>query len=340
MNITREQIEKQIRLLRQRTFFDPTLDRVFKKIFSKDVTLIHFLNAMLRFEGERKIVSIARRKPSVRLSAKIGSEEVRFDLHARLGNGEYIDLEMQRAYHDDLFDRMELYAAQLAINSKIDFDNERTCEEKEERPYQMPRTYAVWLCSFDVPFCNGYREEIGLFRFSDIGDEKARAIYDKKRYIIVDLTKYREERKPTGPEAEWLELFTKMATATKCPDNVDSVIADVYRRLAIAESTETFIAEVAENMMTETDIKMYIAAAKRKGLEEGRAEGRAEGREKGLAEGRVEGREKGLAEGRVEGREKAEKEKLITARELYADGVSIDILVHRFNLPREQILEK
>ena len=42
----------------------------------------------------------------------------------------------------------------------------------------------------------------------------------------------------------------------------------------------------------------------------------------------------------AEERQKAEAEKLTTARSLLTDGVSIDILVQRFNLPREQILAK
>ena len=42
----------------------------------------------------------------------------------------------------------------------------------------------------------------------------------------------------------------------------------------------------------------------------------------------------------AEERQKAEAEKLTTARSLLTDGVSIDILVQRFNLPREQILGK
>ncbi len=74
-------------------FFDPTYDVVFKKLFSRDETLIHFLNTVLRLRGRNRIKSIVRRKPAIVLTSKIGREEVRFDIHAKLGSGKFIDLE-------------------------------------------------------------------------------------------------------------------------------------------------------------------------------------------------------------------------------------------------------
>ena len=40
-------IKKAEAKLRKRTFFDPTYDIVFKKLFEKTETLVHFLNAIL-----------------------------------------------------------------------------------------------------------------------------------------------------------------------------------------------------------------------------------------------------------------------------------------------------
>lgn len=261
-------VKKKVAELKRHTFFDPTYDANFKRIFSKDSTLIHFLNAILHLEGKRKIKSVKRKKPSVTLSSKIGNEEVRFDVHAQLENGNFIDLEMQRAEHEDFIDRMELYASQLAINSKIDFDQNRPTEDVEDHPYQMPQTYSVWICKFEVDFCKSYREEIGLFRFSDVGSREALPIYDKKKYIIVDLKKY----KPTGrepPEALWLEVFTKMASASKAPKTRDKEIANVYRTMLVKGTPEDLITEIAKGMVTQAEISTRIGTARREGrLEE------------------------------------------------------------------------
>ena len=78
-------------------------------------------------------------------------------------------------------------------------------------------------------------------------------------------------------------------------------------------------------------IKYETENARRKALEEGRAEGLAEGlaegRAEGLAEGRAEGRAEGLAEGLAEGRAEAIAEKLKKAKEI---GISDDIIAMLF----------
>lgn len=265
----KKKVEKQIAELKKRTFFDPTYDAVFKRIFSKDSTLIHFLNAMLRLKNKNKIRLIKRRKPSIALSSKTGHEEVCFDVHARLKNGSYVDLEMQRASHEDFLDRAVLYSSQLTINSKIDFDSSRPQKESEEHPYLMPQTYSLWICNFDVPFCKTYREELGLFRFSDVGISGALPVYDKKRYLFIDLTKYKPVRKKTS-EALWLEVFTQMATAVKTPGVRDKVIADVYSRMKVKRSPKKLITEVATGMVTQAEISTRLGTARREGREEGR----------------------------------------------------------------------
>ncbi len=266
-----EKVKKQVEIIKQHTFLDPTSDKVFKEIFSKDVTLIHFLNAILHLPKERKIVSIERKKPASTLTSAIDVEEVRFDVHAKLNNDEFIDLEMQRASHEDFADRVELYADQLSIESKIHFDNQRTETEKEDHPYLMPATYSVWICNFPVSFCKSYREELGLFRFSSIGDPDALPVYDKKRYIIVDLS--RVDAKVLNlntAETEWLELFTRMASAKDAPKTKDPVIADVYSRLAVNALEKNFITEIATGMVTEAEISTRIGTARREGRDEAR----------------------------------------------------------------------
>ncbi|MCQ2091998.1 MAG: Rpn family recombination-promoting nuclease/putative transposase [Fibrobacter sp.] len=266
-----EKVEKQVEILKQHTFLDPTRDRVFKEIFSKDATLIHFLNAILHLPEERKIVSIERKKPASTLTSAIDVEEVRFDVHAKLNNEEYVDLEMQRATHEDFVDRVELYASQLSIESKIHFDSQRTETEKEDHPYLMPSTYSIWICNFPVRFCECYREELGLFRFSSIGDPDALPVYDKKRYIVVDLCKVDAKvLNLNTAETEWLELFTRMASAKDAPKTKDPVIADVYRRMMVNALEKNFIKEIAAGMVTEAEIKTRIGTARREGREEAR----------------------------------------------------------------------
>ena len=246
-----------LKRIKSQVFLDPTLDIVFKYLFSVEATLIHFLNAILHLPDEVTIVSVRPQdKVTVKLTSSFGDEEVRFDLHAKLNNGKYLDLEMQRAGHSDFLDRIVLYASQLAVNSKICFDGERTTAEKREHPYLMPQTYSVWLCNFDVPFCKSYREELGLYRRSDLGNADATTIYDKKSYIVIDLTKFT----PTNgtAEAEWLTLFKSSAKAKDAPETSDKTIADAYSRLRVDKTSENFLSEIAQDMVTNAEISTRL----------------------------------------------------------------------------------
>lgn len=277
----RLEILRQEAILRKQMFFDPTYDPVFKKIFEKRETLIHFLNAILHFDKDHEITHIEPIKRSVKLSTPSEDDEtIRFDIHARTADGRFVNIEMQRAELDDFLDRVELYSSLLAINAKIIMDGEVGMEIRDVRPYRMPTVYSVWLCNFDVPFCKSYREELGIFRFSDLGDKKALPVYGKKRYIVVDITKF-TPGKGNAKERQWLELFKLMPTAKGIPTNVDSVVKDVYERLLVSKAPKRFIAKVAKDMIDKREYMACLSTARRKGLEEGREKGREEGREEG-----------------------------------------------------------
>lgn len=283
----RLEILRQEAILRKQMFFDPTYDTVFKKIFEKMVTLIHFLNAILHFDKDHEITHVVPLKRSVKLSTPSDDNEaIRFDIHARTADGRFINIEMQRADHDDFLDRIELYSSLLAINAKITMDSEASKEFRDDHPYLMPMVYSVWLCNFDASFCKSYREEFGIFRFSDIGDANSLPVYVKKRYIVVDITKF-TPGEGNAMEQQWLELFKLVPTAKGIPSNVDEVIKDVYERLLVGRSSKRFIAKVAKDMVDKREYMACLSTARRKGLEEGREKGREEGREEGSKEERA-----------------------------------------------------
>ena len=97
-------------------------------------------------------------------------------------------------------------------------------------------------------------------------------------------------------------------------------------------------------MTTERDIKNQIAYARKegqiagvaKGMEKGRAAGLAEGLAEGLARGQIAGRAEGRAEGRSEGESEA---KLMIARNLKDEGVSISVIAAATGLTEAQIEE-
>ena len=77
-----------------------------------------------------------------------------------------------------------------------------------------------------MKFCKTYHEEFGLFRLSDLGKSSPLLIYNKKRYIIIDLTKY-VPQKSNSVENKWIELFRSMPEAKSVPKGIDNVLKDV-----------------------------------------------------------------------------------------------------------------
>ena len=276
-------IRKAEAKLRKLTFFDPTYDTVFKKIFQKMQTLVHFLNAILHLEGERRFVYAEPIKPTINLSTPAKNQKIaRFDVHARTANGRFIDIEMQRANHEDFLERIELYSSLLTVNAKIILDSETPPHQRADHPYRMPTVYSIWICNFDVEFCKSYHEEISLFRHSDLGMLNPLPVYPKKRYIIVDLTKY-IPKKDNSPENEWINLFKNASKAKRVPKVNDGVLDDVYERLRISNATSKFIKKVATDMVTKEEISTRMGTARREGFAEGEAKGLVKGEARGKA---------------------------------------------------------
>ncbi len=286
------EIEQEAKL-RKQTFYDPTLDPVFKKVFRKKSTLIHFLNTFLHLENESEITNVEQLSRTVKLDdPNDGNAMGRFDIHARTANGQFVDIEMQRVDDDDFMDRIELYGCLLALKAKITMDGEASRKELEDHPYLMPTVYSIWLCNFPVPFCKGYREDLGLFRYSDIGDKQALPIYVKKRYIIIDITKFVPTRK-NDLEEQWLEIFKNAPKAKRIPPNVFAEIRDVYEHLMVKNSTEDFFKKVVSSMKDKRDYWTGLATAHRRGEAEGFAKGEAKGEAK--ANRRFAARDKKIA---------------------------------------------
>jgi len=113
-------------------------------------------------------------------------------------------------------------------------------------------------------------------------------------------------------------------------DRPEELKEEIFKRLFKTAEIAPFTPEERikyENYMTtERDIQNYISYAREKGIEEGRAEGIMEGMEKGIMEGMEKGREEGRAEGMAN-----------AARNMLAEGFSIDLVVKCTGLSKEQI---
>lgn len=143
-------------------------------------------------------------------------------------------------------------------------------------------------------FCNNYREDFALYRASDVGKSGALPVYPKKRYIIIDLTKY-VPKNDDSPENEWIKLFKTMRFAKRAPKCKDEIIAEVYECMRISNSTDLFITKVAKSMIDRDEYNACMSYASRVGHEKGFAKGEALGMALGEARGVALGEARGVA---------------------------------------------
>ena len=143
----------------------------------------------------------------------------------------------------------------------------------------MPTVYSIWICNFKVPFCKHFREELALYRTADVGKPHPLTIYPKKKYIIIDLTRFVPQEDNTQ-ENQWIELFWNMPTANAMPRGIDKVVRAVYRQLLVNKATAGFITEVATDMIDRDEYNACISYARNKGLAEGEKRGKAKAKKK------------------------------------------------------------
>ncbi len=125
-------------------------------------------------------------------------------------------------------------------------------------------------------------------------------VYPKKRYIIIDLTKY-VPKNDDLPENEWIKLFKTMRFAKRAPKCKDEIIAEVYECMRISNSTDLFITKVAKSMIDRDEYNACMSYASRVGHEKGFAKGEALGIARGEARGIALGKARGMALGEARG---------------------------------------
>ena len=325
-------VEKTIEKIKKHTYIDPLFDAGFKAFLSDEDALVNFLNGVFRLEDDDKIESVIIKSTEINIVFPV-VKPFRLDIRARTSNGIYINVEMQKARPDYFVDRILLQHSAFMLQSKYEWDQlnfgnlpaNLTKQERAKRElhrYEVPPTYAIWICDFPVGKQKIFRGDWA------IRNRDGLTLSDKMMYIVYDLTKFNKPYKDiVTAEERWLYLLKHAGKAEKLPDFDDSVIAKAIQRILVKQASEKLIKDQANNMVwTEEELDRWallevraerraIAKGRKQGLEQGREEGRVQGREEGRVQGREEGRVQGREEGRVQGREEGREQGRVEGRE-------------------------
>ena len=285
-------VQRTYEEIKKHTYLDPLYDAAFKAFLSDELALVSFLNGVFRLEGDNRITSVIVKNTEVNIVFP-QVKSFRLDIRASTSNGLSVNIEMQKAKLSRFIDRILLQHSAFMLQSKYEWDHEflrdpktdLTDEERarrEERRYEIPPTYAIWICDFPVEQQDSYR---GTWA---IRNEKGLTITDKVKYILYDLTQFSKTLDSVQTtEDRWLYLLKYAGRADDLPDFGDDVISQAIKRILVEKASDKLIKEQARDMVFTEEELDHLAAMK--------VRIRKEAREQGLAEGLAEGRADALS---------------------------------------------
>jgi len=322
-------VDKTIEEIRKHTYLDPLFDAAFKALLSDEEALVNFLNGVFHQKDENKIESVVIKNSEINVIFP-AVKSFRLDIRARTSNGVDINIEMQKAKPDFFVDRVILQHSAFMLQSKYDWDklnfggfpSNLTKKERAEREihrYELPPTYAIWICDFPISKQSESRGDWA------VRNKEGLTLSDKMMYILYDLTKFNKPYEEIATaEERWLYLLKHAGKAESLPDFNDSVIAKAINRILVNRASEKLIKDQANDMVWTEEELDHLA------LLEVRAE--KKGLEKGLQKGLEKGLQKGLQKGH-------DDERFAVALDMLKNNEPIEKIVKYSHLPENNILE-
>lgn len=176
---------------------DPTVDCVFKAVLGKEENiplLMHFLNAVLKLEGDARITAVTILNPYNEKEFETDKLSV-VDVKAMSAQGVSYQIEIQRAVHAGLTSRI-LYTWSAIYHALL----------KEGEPYsQLAPVISIWLLKENLfPEVNAYH-----LLFAPYSLEHGLCLTDHLAIHLLQLPKWRLSEKRVDETDRWMYFFTE-----------------------------------------------------------------------------------------------------------------------------------
>lgn len=286
-------------------YIKPTTDFGFKKLFGTELNkdlLMSFLNAL--FEGEKEISDV-RYLDKEFLGAHREDRRAILDIYCEDVNGEKFIVEMQNVYQQFYADRSIYYSTFPIQEQAI----------RGDWSFELQRVYTIGILNFVFP--DNRKADESYHRKIMLMDVKTKEVFsDKLTYIYLELPKFQKE------ETELETMFDKWMYVLKNLSNLMSRPASLQERIfeRLFEQAEIAKYSREEQYGYEQSIKAY------RDLNNAVATAEQTGKETGYKEG--------LEVGRKEGEYKA---KIVMAREMKRQGISVETIVAVSGLAEDEI---
>lgn len=284
-------------------YVDILLDKWFKVIFGAEKNKEALLGILRELIPERDIADISYGKKKKKKNNPFeGCRDAVFDVECVDAEGARFVVEMQMAEQEHFHERALFYST-FPIQEQVLAENKK--KKKHDWYFDYPPVYLI--CFLNFTFHNG-SEKI-LYRYDLTERESGERMTDRVNFIFLEMVNAGdEEPDETASFAKKLcWAFTHMSILRERPAALlEQVFKNIFEACEIAALEETEQIKYEEDMTTEWDIHDQIATAWHKGKREGREEGR-------------------------------EEERLIMAKKLLSEGVSMEAIISASGLTREEI---
>ena len=319
---------------RKMRYIDPLTDWGFKRLFGSEMNkeiLLGFLQDLFPEKDIRDISYLGNENAG----ATSGDRKAVFDVSCRTEKGEEFIVEMQKAPQEYFRDRALYYST---------FPLQRQAP-KGDWDFRLTPVYMVGILNFGL--VHNVRDELRekvremrVFRYELTETTLGERMTDNLAFVFLELERFGKSE--DGLETmldKWMYVLKNLSRLTERPVELqERIFRRLFEAARIAAFTREELDEYTNDMMTENDRRNAIDYARKQGLEEGLAKGRAagltEGHTKGRAEGLAEGHTKGLTEGLAKG-EKAGK--LSVAQKMLAAGLDPKMVSEMTGLPEPEI---
>ncbi len=274
-------------------YLDPKNDLVFKKVFGQhpDITK-SFLNAMLEFEGDRRIKTLEFIDPNLVPETPLSKYTI-VDVRCKDEKGREFIIEMQMLWTESfksrvLFNACKNYVKQLPKSGKYD---------------ELKPVYS--LCLINEIFQP--EEESYFHKYSIQHQENTELKLEGLEFVFVELEKFKAQNiQDKRMMVLWLRFLTEIDENTK---NISPELLKLQEIRKAAELVENAAFSDEERRAYD---KYWDTVRVEKTLID-------DAFDKGIRKGREEGREEGKEEG-------AKREKEQAACKMKKDGLPIDII--------------
>ena len=259
-------------------FVDVTNDVAFRKIFgneNKTLIIISFLNAVLKFEGDKRIKEVTIVNP-YQLPRIAGEKASIVDVRAVDMRGRQFIVEMQVASKEGFGKRVQYYTCR---------DYSLQIDRGEQYP-QLKPTHFVGILDFNF-FKGEHYLSHHIIAEKETQEHKLKDI----QFSFIELKKFDKKVDELETLVEkWIFFIKNVEEEDEIPANIDDEgLREAYKDANKHSWTKEEIKNYDNASMAEQDARGRVALAEKEAKKKGKVEGKVEEKEEAVERGWREG---------------------------------------------------